>query len=86
MIQNTPVSRTTKQDNNTSWLILYVELHYIMAIIQLSHNNHLSEVLDHNLRLKISTYGIDGAFGSLVDSNYGRAFTFIQAQFIPMKE
>lgn len=54
-IQNTPVSRTMKQDNNTSWLILREELQSVMAIVLLSHNNHLSEVLDHNLRSKILT-------------------------------
>lgn len=84
---NTPVSRTMKQDNNTSWLILYEELHYIMAIVLLSHNNHLSEVLDHHLRSKIPItclWALNGAFGSLVDSNCGREFhimQFIQAQF-----
>lgn len=52
-IQSTPVLRTMKQDNNTTWLILYEELHCIMAMVLLSHNNHLSEVLDHNLRSQI---------------------------------
>ncbi|MCD7451793.1 hypothetical protein HAX54_013442 [Datura stramonium] len=62
-----------------------------MAIVLLSHNNHLSEVLDHNLRSKIPItclWPLNGAFESLVDSNCGRNFQimqFIRAQFVPME-
>lgn len=89
-IQNTPVLRTMKQDNNTSWLIIYEELQYVMAIVRLSHNNHLYEVLDRNLRSKnLLAYGHWWSLWITGQFKLWKGFhvmQFIQAQFVPMKE